>query len=161
MSPHTDNPYRNPVPTLQLLLCLRDAAAGGETGLLDGFTPWPFGYSDDDTELRACQPLIGLSPRGRIREVRFNHRSMLALRLPAAEAGAAYAAYRAWAELLARPEFLLRLRLAPGDCLILDNTRVLHARSAFSAAGERHLQGCYADLDSLLGTLAVLRRRGR
>ncbi len=177
ISPHTDNPYRDPVPTLQLLLCLRDASAGGETGLLDGFaaaaalrsadpqafgvlsgTPWPFGYSDDDTELRACQPLIGLSPRGRIREVRFNNRSMLAPRLPAAEAGAAYAAYRAWAELLARPECLLRLRLAPGDCLILDNTRVLHARSAFSAAGERHLQGCYADLDGLLSTLAVLRR---
>ena len=64
-----------------------------------------------------------------------------------------------WARLLARPEFLLRLRLSPGDCLIFDNTRVLHARTAFAATGERHLQGCYADLDGLLSTLAVLRRR--
>jgi gamma-butyrobetaine dioxygenase len=49
--------------------------------------------------------------------------------------------------------------LSPGDCLIFDNTRVLHARTAFAATGERHLQGCYADLDGLLSTLAVLRRR--
>ena len=35
--PHTDNPYRDPVPTLQLLHCLRAAGDGGETGLVDGF----------------------------------------------------------------------------------------------------------------------------
>jgi alpha-ketoglutarate-dependent taurine dioxygenase len=33
----TDNPYRDPVPTVQLLHCLREAAAGGDTGLIDGF----------------------------------------------------------------------------------------------------------------------------
>ena len=31
IAPHTDNPYRDPVPTLQLLHCLRDAAVGGDT----------------------------------------------------------------------------------------------------------------------------------
>ena len=178
IAPHTDNPYRDPVPTVQLLHCLRNAAAGGDTGLVDGFaaaatlraedpeifglltgTPFPFGYVDKETELRACQPLIGLSPRGRIASVRLNNRSMGPPRLPFEQAEAAYAAYRAWARLLARPEFRLHLRLEPGDCLIVDNTRVLHARTAFSAAGERHLQGCYADLDGLLSTLAVLRRQ--
>src|SRR5207244_3930960 len=47
---------------------------------------------------------------------------------------------------------------APGDCLIFDNTRLLHARTAFAESGERHLQGCYADLDGLSSTLEVLRR---
>ncbi|HSZ39376.1 MAG TPA: TauD/TfdA family dioxygenase [Trebonia sp.] len=183
IAPHTDNPYRDPVPTLQLLHCLRDArsngaVAGGDTGLVDGFaaaaalraadpesfgvltgTPVPFGYIDKETELTARQPLISLSPRGRIAGIRYNDRSMLPLRLPPAEAEAAYAAILVWARLLARPEFLLRLRLSPGDCLIFDNTRVLHGRTAFAATGERHLQGCYADLDGLLSTLAVLRRR--
>jgi hypothetical protein len=40
-------------------------------------------------------------------------------------------------------------------------TRVLHARTAFSmspGSAERHLQGCYADLDGLASTLAVLKR---
>jgi DUF971 family protein len=35
--PHTDNPYRDPVPTIQLLHCLRAADEGGDTGLVDGF----------------------------------------------------------------------------------------------------------------------------
>jgi len=178
IAPHTDNPYRDPVPTLQLLHCLRDArsgggAAGGDTGLLDGFavaaalrtadpeafgvltgTPVPFGYIDKETELTACQPVISLSPRGRIAGIRYNERSM---RPPAADAF--FPALRGWADLLARPEFTLALRLAPGDCLIFDNTRVLHARTGFAPTGERHLQGCYADLDGLLSTLAVLRRQ--
>jgi gamma-butyrobetaine dioxygenase len=175
--PHTDNPYRDPVPTLQLLHCLHAADAGGETGLVDGFaaarelratdrdafdliarTPVPFGYQDKSAELRASQPLIQLSPRGRVCGVRFNNRSAQPLRRPDAEVVAFYAAYRRWAELLARPERQLNLRLTPGDCLIVDNTRVLHGRTAFSVTGGRHLQGCYADLDGLASTMAVLRR---
>src|SRR5690348_1067220 len=179
--PHTDNPYRDPAPTVQLLHCLRAAGEGGDTGLVDGFAaaaelratdaesfdtlarmPIPFGYIDKETELRASLPLIQLSPRGRVRGVRFNNRSMRPLRRPYAEVIAFYTAYRRWAELLARPERQLSLRLAPGDCLIVDNTRVLHARTAFGlSAGEqrRHLQGCYADLDGLASTLAVLNRK--
>jgi gamma-butyrobetaine dioxygenase len=176
--PHTDNPYRDPVPTVQLLHCLQAAGEGGDTGLVDGFaaarelraadretfdliagTPVPFGYIDKSTELWASQPLIQLSPRGRICGVRFNNRSARPLRLPYAQVTAFYAAYRRWAGLLARPERQLNLRLAPGDCLIFDNTRVLHARTAFSVTGGRHLQGCYADLDGLASTLAVLRRK--
>ena len=99
--PHTDNPYRDPVPTVQLLHCLRAADDGGQTGLVDGFaaarelratdratfdliagTPVPFGYKDKSTELRASQPLIQLSPRGRIRGIRFNNRSAQSLQRP-------------------------------------------------------------------------------
>jgi gamma-butyrobetaine dioxygenase len=175
--PHTDNPYRDPAPTVQLLHCLRAAGEGGDTGLVDGFAaarelratdretfdlmariPVPFGYKDKSTELRASQPLIELDPRGRVRGVRFNNRSAGPVRLPYAEVIAFYAAYRRWAGLLAQPERRLNLRLAPGDCLVFDNTRILHARTAFSVTGGRHLQGCYADLDGLASTLAVLRR---
>jgi len=34
---HTDNPYRDPVPTLQLLYCLENSATGGENMVVDGF----------------------------------------------------------------------------------------------------------------------------
>ena len=34
---HTDNPYRDPVPTLQILYCLANAAEGGENLVVDGF----------------------------------------------------------------------------------------------------------------------------
>ena len=179
--PHTDNPYRDPVPTLQLLHCLRVADEGGDTGLVDGFaaaralsaedpaayqtltsTAVSFEYIDKAAELRTSQPLIQLGPGGpaanSVRAVRFNNRSIRAIRLPYQQVTAFYAAYRKWAELLARPDRRLHLRLAPGDCLIFDNTRILHARTAFSVTGSRHLQGCYADMDGLASTLAILRR---
>ncbi|GAA4868433.1 2-trimethylaminoethylphosphonate dioxygenase [Kitasatospora terrestris] len=179
IAPHTDNPYRDPVPTVQLLHCLRSEAVGGDSGLVDGFraaallreespedfavltrTPVPFVYRDRRTELRAERPLIDVDGRGRIREVRFNDRSIATLRgLTDGELDAFYAAYRRFAAITLRPELQLTFRLAPGDCLVLDNTRLLHARTAFEQEGRRHLQGCYADLDSLASQLAVLERR--
>ncbi|TGA91611.1 TauD/TfdA family dioxygenase [Streptomyces sp. MZ04] len=177
ITPHTDNPYRDPVPTLQLLHCLANAAVGGDSGLVDGFyaaallreespedfavltrTPVPFAFRDARTELRAERPLIDVDPLGRIREIRFNNRSIGTLHAPAEELDAFYGAYRRFGELLLRPELQLDFRLAPGDCVIFDNTRLLHARTAFEESGDRHLQGTYADLDSLASTLAVLRR---
>ncbi|MEU2240990.1 TauD/TfdA family dioxygenase [Streptomyces sp. NPDC018338] len=179
ITPHTDNPYRDPVPTLQLLHCLVNAAQGGDSGLVDGFhaaallraeapeayeiltrVPVPFAFADERTELRAHRPLIGTDPDGRIREIRFNNRSIGTLRLPADRLDAFYAAYRRFGELLLRPELRLDFRLVPGDCLIFDNTRLLHARTAFAESGDRHLQGAYADIDGLASTLAVLRREG-
>lgn len=180
ITPHTDNPYRDPVPTVQLLHCLvnsANSASGGDSGLVDGFaaaallrqqdrpaydvlisTPVPFTFTDRDTALRARRPLIGVDPQGRIREIRFNNRSMGTLRLPTEQAAAFYTAYRALAAILMRPELCLDFRLGPGDCLVFDNTRLLHARTAFESGGGRHLQGCYADLDGLFSTRAVLRR---
>ncbi len=177
ITPHTDNPYRDPVPTLQLLHCLSNAAIGGDSGLVDGFkaaallraedpeafgvltrTPVPFRFSDAHTALAADRPLIDVDGRGRIREVRFNNRSIGTLLLPAAELEAFYRAYRAFAEITLRPELQLEFRLVPGDCLIFDNVRLLHARTAFAESGSRHLQGAYADIDALAGTLTVLRR---
>ncbi|MGP3683834.1 2-trimethylaminoethylphosphonate dioxygenase [Streptomyces sp. IBSNAI002] len=179
ISPHTDNPYRDPVPTLQLLHCLSNEARGGDSGLVDGFraaallraehpeafavltrVPVEFAFADARTELRAHRPLIDVDPLGRIREIRFNNRSIGTLHQPAAVVEEFYAAYRTFAQLLLRPGLRLDFRLAPGDCLVFDNTRLLHARTAFSESGDRHLQGTYADLDGLLSTLAVLHREG-
>jgi gamma-butyrobetaine dioxygenase len=175
ISPHTDNPYRDPVPTLQLLHCLTNASEGGESGLVDGFraadilrsedpeafdlltrTLVSFAWSDARASLRADRPLIDVDAAGRIREVRFNNRSMQALDLEGDEAAAFYDAYRHFAEIIARPELMVTFRLDAGDCVIFDNTRLLHARTAFAETGERHLQGCYADLDALGSSLRVL-----
>lgn len=177
ITPHTDNPYRDPVPTLQLLHCLTSAAEGGDSGLVDGFlaaallrelhpdafdilthTPVPFAFRDRDTELRACGPIIEVDPRGDMREVRFSNRHVQPIRLAPQHAADFYRAYRQFAALAYDPELQLTFKLDPGDCIIFDNTRVLHARTAFASGGARHLQGAYADLDSLASTLAVLRR---
>ena len=175
ITPHTDNPYRDPVPTVQLLHCLLNAAEGGDSALVDGFeaagrlrtadphafgllttTPVTFRYRDAGAELTSTQPLIGLDARGRVREVRFNNRSMRPVHLAPADIEAFYAAYRAFAELLYDPEAAVRFRLGPGDCMVFDNTRVLHARTGFTADGHRHLQGCYIDLDGIASNHRIL-----
>ena len=175
--PHTDNPYRDPVPTVQLLHCLHNAADGGDSGFVDGFraaaalraadpaafatlavTPVTFAYRDAAAELSATRPLISLDTRGRIREIRVNSRSLQPARLPGARAAAFYAACRAFTELLSGPAAMLAVRLRPGDCAVFDNTRVLHSRTGFARGGARHLQGCYADLDGIESAVAVGKR---
>ena len=185
IGPHTDNPYRDPAPTVQLLHCLTNAATGGESGLLDGFraaaqlraedpaafeclthTAVTFAYADATADLRTTRPMIEVNPAGLIRAVRYNSRSMQPMRprLGATPAQAAeemrefYNAYRAFAAIMLRPYLTLRFNLAPGDCVVFDNTRVLHSRGGFAATGLRHLQGCYADLDGAESTVAVLAR---
>ncbi len=186
IEPHTDNPYRDPVPTMQLLHCLANAASGGQAGLLDGFraaaqlraedpasfdcltrTPVTFAHSDATADLRAYRPMIEVNAAGLIRGVRYDSRSM---QPPRPRAGATtvqaademrefYLAYRTFASILLRGYLSLRFDLAPGDCVVFDNTRVLHSRTGFAATGQRHLQGCYADIDGAESTVAVLARR--
>ncbi len=38
LSPHTDNPYRNPVPCIQILHCIENEVSGGFSTLVDGYT---------------------------------------------------------------------------------------------------------------------------
>ena len=168
---------------MQLLHCLRNAVEGGESILVDGFeaaatlraedpgafevltsTLVRFAWSDASTTLTAERPLIETDSRSRVRGVRFNNRSMQALRLAKDDLVTFYESYRSFAEVIRRPELQLTFRLEPGDCVLMDNTRVLHARAAFSdtGGGARHLQGCYSDLDGLFSTIAILgARRGR
>jgi alpha-ketoglutarate-dependent taurine dioxygenase len=47
-------------------------------------------------------------------------------------------------------------KLTPGDLVIMNNRRVMHARTGFEDSGQRHLQGCYSDIDGLLSTLSIL-----
>ena len=165
---HTDNPYREPVPGLQLLHCLESSATGGETILVDGFRaaaalraaapqhfellarhPVTFRFRDRHTALEARAPLISVDGDGAISALRHNTRSMAPLDLPAEHMAAYYEAYRRFARLLNDPEVQVRIALSPGDLFMVDNHRVLHGRTGFAVGGRRHLQGCYADWDGL------------
>jgi alpha-ketoglutarate-dependent taurine dioxygenase len=174
LSLHTDNPYRAPVPTLQLLQCLTSSATGGETVLADGFRAAShlapeqlailagrsirFAYRDDSAELVADAPVIELDISGAPVALRVNNRSKDVPTEAAPDVAAWYEAYFALLDVLGDPAARVVLRLAPGDVLVFDNLRVLHGRTGFSGEGTRRLQGCYADRDGLLSTLAVLER---
>jgi gamma-butyrobetaine dioxygenase len=174
---HTDNPYRDPVPTLQILSCLENSVEGGDSVVVDGFLaarrlqqedpsgfdlltrhPARFEYAGSSgVRLTAKRPLIELGPDGEMIAIRFNNRSAAPfVDVPYADMAAYYRAYRRFAEILEDPTMEVTFKLAPGELFIVDNTRVLHARKAFSGSGQRWLQGCYADKDGLLSRLAAI-----
>ncbi len=172
---HTDNPYRDPTPTAQILHCLSPASSGGSSLFSDGFaaaeamrteepeafellrtTAVDFRFVDSTVHLHHRAPLISVDVTGDISSVRLNHRSMLA---PApAVAEAFYDAYEMFCELVERRA--IELELAAGDVVLFDNRRVLHARTAFETTTRRHLQGCYIDIDAVLSTARILTAQG-
>lgn len=177
---HTDNPYRDPVPSIQVLYCLESSAAGGENMVVDGFRAaerlrdenkeWfnllckytaRFEYSaEPDVILRARRPMIELAPDGELIGIRFNNRSTAAITdVPFADMAMYYEAYRRFGEIIDDEAMEVTFRLEPGECFVVDNTRVLHARKAYSGEGTRWLQGAYADKDGLRSTVASLEAR--
>ena len=67
-----------------------------------------------------------------------------------------YNAYRNFSYIINDPSMTVNFKLNPGECFITDNTRVLHARTAYSGAGTRWLQECYVDKDGLLSTISTM-----
>jgi len=174
---HTDNPYRDPVPTLQLLYCLENTVEGGESLLVDGFMAANrlkkenpkafellssfnarFAYEGEaGVALRSKRPMIELDPEENVIAVRFNNRSCAPLvDIPFDKMDAYYDAYRSFGKIIDDPEMAVKFKLEAGECFLVDNTRVLHARTEFSGTGSRWLQGCYADKDGLLSRLNAL-----
>jgi gamma-butyrobetaine dioxygenase len=179
VTPRSGLVFRDPVPAVELAHCLREPAGGGDSLLIDGFlaaatlraenprafdvlagTEVTFAYSDATSDLRATKPVIGLGPRGRIRAIRFDRDLMQPVRMPPAQVVEFYDAYRAFAEVIRRPGMMAAFQLRRGDCLVVDNTRVLVGRTGFTGA-ERHMQLCWADLDTVASKLAVIRRARR
>ncbi len=178
---HTDDPYRDAAPGLQMLACLANTVEGGHSLVIDGFKAAerlqeqsPDGFAllarycarfeyagAKGVRLRAKRPMIELGPDGELIGIRFNNRAAAPFADVPYEAMADYyAAYRAFAELIDDPSLAVTFKLAPGELMIVDNTRVLHGRTPITSHGERWLQGCYADKDGLLSTLAALQEEG-
>ena len=161
---HTDNPYRDPTPTVQVLHCLRPAAAGGATVLSDGLaaaewlrvddpgafellvsTPVTFRFHDADVDLSCTRTVIELGADRTVRGVALNHRSL------ATPSSATFArALHAFVERLEATA--VELTLAACEAIVFDNRRILHSRTGFDASSGRHLQGCYIDIDALHST---------
>jgi len=174
---HTDNPYRDPVPTIQILYCLENSASGGDSTVVDGFNAAirlkdenpdyfnllskycaRFEYNGDKgAHLQSRRPMIELSPDGEIIAIRFNNRSAAPITdVPYEDMENYYKAYRAFSDIINDPTLAVNFKLNPGECFIVDNTRVLHARTAYSGAGTRWLQGCYVDKDGLLSKISTI-----
>jgi gamma-butyrobetaine dioxygenase len=180
LDPHTDNPYRAPVPGIQLLHCLVNETSGGLSTLVDGFavaqalqaqdadafgvlttTPVRFRYLDADTELTASAAPIELDVTGELKAIHFSPRLDFVPLFAPERLEAYYRARREFDRLLRATDFEIRFLLKSGDLVMFDNCRLLHGRTGFNPAeGLRHLQGCYIDMDGPRSLYRVLRRRG-
>ncbi|MGB1238135.1 MAG: TauD/TfdA family dioxygenase [Pseudomonadales bacterium] len=167
IGPHTDNPYRDPVPGIQLLHCLKNETSGGYSTLVDSLSVAaelkridPEGYQlltkiavrfrffDSDTEHVAFHPLIELDPLGNIAGIHYSPRLDDLPLLPQAQLQQFQRARATLGTLLEDPRFEKKFKLEDGELMMFDNNRVLHGRTEFDPSeGVRHLQGCYIDRD--------------
>lgn len=179
LDPHTDNPYRAPVPGIQLLHCLTNGTPGGLSTLVDGLavaealrteapalfdvlaaTSVRFRYVDAETELIASAPLIELDADRRFSAIHYSPRLDCVPLLPPGTLQIFYEARRRLDRMLKSDAFERRFRLDDGYLMMFDNRRLLHGRTGFDpTAGLRHLQGCYIDADGPRSRYRVLRRR--
>ena len=98
--------------------------------------------------------MIALSPDNELTAIHFNNRSIAPITdVPYSNMSNYYKAYRKFSNIIDDPKMAVTFKLNQGECFIVDNTRVLHARTAYSKTGSRWLQGCYADKDGLISTI--------
>ena len=179
LAPHTDNPYRNPVPCIQMLHCIENEVNGGHSTLVDGFTvteklkkDFPdyykilteikvrFQFIDDSVVLEDWAEMIQLDESGEFKQVRFSPRLDFVPLMDKEKLDLYYAARKKISELYNSDQYRIEFKLLPGDLLMMDNHRLLHGRTVYDAnEGKRFLQGCYIDYDSTEGKLKHLKRK--
>jgi gamma-butyrobetaine dioxygenase len=179
LSPHTDNPYRKPVPCIQLLHCIENEVSGGFSTLVDGFkvanylkNNYPhyfkilteikvkFKFTDKDVVLENNGELIELNEVGDLKQIRFSTRLDYVPVLKKKKLDLYYKARKKISDLYNSKKFRIEFKLMPGDIMMMDNHRLLHGRTVYDAnEGKRFLQGCYIDHDSSEGKLRHLKRK--
>ena len=176
---HTDLPFNEQPPGIQLFHCLQQAEEGGESIAMDGFAAaeslrqqdpeafqtlceHPIGFQDvtKDWFLSAKHPTFELDgaasadTASKLRRLNFNERARDSWRHwnPAAslqQEERVYEAMRKFEELVEDRSRYVSLRLMPGEMICTDNWRVMHSRSSF--LGSRYFVGAYLDWDAVRG----------
>ena len=179
LTPHTDNPYRKPIPCIQLLHCIENEVKGGLSTLVDGFavaehlrknyqdifkiltkTKVRFRFVDKTIILENWGELIELDDNRKVKQVRYSTRLDYVPALKKKELKLFYKARKLIADLYSSPEFEIKFKLDKGDLLMMDNHRLLHGRTSYDVSeGKRYLKGCYIDHDSTEGKLRHLERK--
>jgi gamma-butyrobetaine dioxygenase len=179
LSPHTDNPYRKPVPCIQLLHCIENEVNGGFSTLVDGFKVATYLKENDpkyfeiltkikvkfkfiykDVVLENKGELIELDEKNNFKQIRFNTRLDYVPVLEKNQLDVYYRARKEISNLYNSEKFRIKFKLIPGDLMMVDNHRLLHGRTAYDTnEGKRFLQGCYIDYDSSEGKLRHLKRK--
>ena len=176
---HTDNPYRKPIPGIQILHCIKNSTDGGFSTLTDGFSVAKylqkkhknyfkllssikirFTYVSSETILENWGETIELDQDGSIKQIRLSSRLDYVPVIKKDQLHEFYKARSLFIKLCNSRKFMIKFKLKPGDLMVMDNHRTLHGRTSYSLRnGQRHLQGCYIDHDSAESKMKYLRRK--
>ena len=176
---HTDNPYRKPVPCIQLLHCIYNETKGGFSTVVDGFaiaeylkknhkdsfkilstTKVRYRFVDKNVILENWGEMIELDENRNTKQIRHSHRLDYVPILEKNKLEKFYKARKLFSKLCASKKFELKFKLETGDIIMFDNYRTLHGRTSFDEqGGKRFLKGCYIDHDSTEGKLRFLERK--
>ena len=179
LAPHTDNPYRKPVPCIQMLHCIENEVKGGLSTLVDGFTvterlkkDFPiyydilseikvrFQFVDNTVVLEDWAEMIQLDENKEFKQVRFSPRLDFVPIEDKDKLELYYSARKKISELYNSEKYKIEFKLQTGYLLMMDNYRLLHGRTTYNSnEGKRFLQGCYIDYDSTEGKLKHLKRK--
>jgi gamma-butyrobetaine dioxygenase len=166
-------------PDVQMLSCLKSSVTGGESLFADGFCVAEdlrarnpeafellsqqlveFRFHDANCDIRASAPMLTLDKSGQLTRIRFNNWLRSSLKVSEELVAPMYEAIAALWALLRDTHYHLNLKLRPGELIAYDNNRILHGRKSFDPnSGERHLQGCYMNMEDLDSAMRMSERR--
>ncbi|KAF4977291.1 hypothetical protein FZEAL_6179 [Fusarium zealandicum] len=160
---HQDLLYLESPPAIQLLHCMENSCRGGESLFSDGLRAGkllslqdsptvanlarvriPYHYEKHGYFYRQKRSLFDVGADGNLAAVYWSPPFQDRFQLPTVDA-------RAWLEpaqlfdgLINDPDAMYQMKMAPGECVLFDNLRVMHGRRAFDVGGgSRWLRGAY------------------
>lgn len=181
---HTDMPYYEYKPGVNLLQCVAQTTKGGENQLVDGValaqwmkeihphcydllasTPveWADQGSEGDSRFHTLHraPVICEEPgSGRVVRINYNQWQRDShFSVPLERVKPWYLALEVFTRALYDPAHMVTLKTCPGEVLAMDNVRVLHGRAGYTDGSvTRRLVGTYLDWDIVHSCLRVLQR---
>ncbi|NER52481.1 MAG: hypothetical protein F6J92_38755 [Symploca sp. SIO1A3] len=172
--PHNDLVSRDASPLVGALYCVENTTTGGESILIDGFKlaedlhrekPHNFStlteilvdywhYFDCGSYLmRSKKPLIELDRKGEVVSLYYSYKNMI-INLPFDQTQHFYEAFAVFMSYVRSPKYQYKFRLQAGDCLLYNNSRMLHGRKSFDpSTGFRYLESAAVEWDYLRSLL--------
>ncbi|KAL2841915.1 hypothetical protein BJY01DRAFT_6731 [Aspergillus pseudoustus] len=182
---HMDLMYMKDPPGFQLLHCLRNSCDGGESLFADTFkvaayvrhhdpelfnklknTYITYEYQHKEQSYQNTWPVFeaspNVNPHNSVTHVNYSP-PFQGLSTPKPSLPPSITrereeiqALQDFVNRLERPRNIFELKLKPGECVIFENRRVVHARRRFNTTrGERWLAGAYVDEDAVLSRFQV------
>ncbi|MEQ8443752.1 MAG: TauD/TfdA family dioxygenase [Alphaproteobacteria bacterium] len=176
---HTDIPSEELAPGIQFLHCRANTVAGGQSLFVDGGAvaedfrreypdefailsqnDMPFYYDHDSYDLRARQRVIELDATGAVSGITLSGHMQDILDFDQRFMDRYYPALIRFHRMLQDPKYCMSFRMQEGQCLVFDNHRIAHGRSAYDGGGgRRKLRLCYLDRGEMRSRYRTLTRR--